>query len=119
MKKIDKGIRVTNYIIDTIIIIIMWLPLVYKNNDSQFIFFSYYGIRFLYYFIMEGILKYTFGKLITKTKVVKKNGGKANILHILIRSSLRLLPLDIVSYIFGTERGMHDILSSTRLKFKY
>ncbi len=53
--------------------------------------------------------------MITKTKVVHKNGGKASFLKILMRSFWRLIPFDSISYLFGTEVGMHDKLSATRL----
>jgi len=64
---------------------------------------------------MELFIKQTLGKMITKTTVVHKDGSSPSVLNILMRSFWRLIPFDSLSYLFGTEVGMHDKLSSTRL----
>lgn len=85
-------------------------------TDNFFLYnYGFYLILFFYYFILELLFKKTLGKMVTKTKVVKKNGGKASFMNILLRTSARFIPFDIISYAFGTERGMHDVLSSTKL----
>lgn len=76
----------------------------------------FYLLLFLYYFIFELARGQTLGKMITKTKVVSLDGSSAGVFKIFARSILRLVPIDIVSYLFGTEQGFHDILSGTKLK---
>ncbi len=110
MKSIDKGIRVTNYITDLVLIYIIWISI------NAFFALSFYVIMFFYYFIMEISTGQTIGKMLTKTKVVKKDGSKPNFFNIFLRTFWRIIPLDAMSYIFGYERGMHDILSSTRIR---
>ena len=111
----DKGIRATNYLIDFSIIIILWIgiTIVFRNSNTEVS--DFYFLMFLYYLILELFFRQTIGKMITKTIVVKKDGKRANFLNILIRSFLRLIPIDNISYLFGTERGFHDVLSSTKL----
>ncbi len=81
-------------------------------------FSSFYLIMFLYYFIFEVYNGQTIGKLLTKTQVANKDGSKPGVLNIFIRSILRLLPIDVMSYLFGFERGLHDQISSTNLMHK-
>ncbi len=115
MNSIDKAIRLTNYLIDLAMILIVWflIALIFRN--------SYVGeevlylLMFFYYLLLESILGQTIGKIVTKTSVVKKDGRRANFLNILIRTVLRFIPIDAFSYLFGTERGFHDVLSSTKL----
>jgi uncharacterized RDD family membrane protein YckC len=70
---------------------------------------------FLYNFSFEIYNGQTLGKYITKTKVVYKDGSKPSFLNLFMRSILRLIPIDALSYLFGSEQGFHDKLSSTRL----
>ena len=115
MKKIDKGTRLLNYLVDLFIIYIFWamvFTMIGSEYNSATIF---YAVMFFYYFILELSFGQTIGKLVSKTKVVHKNGGKAGFMKILLRSFWRLIPIDAFSYLFGTEIGMHDALSSTRL----
>ncbi len=115
MDKIDKGVRATNYLIDLFAIyFILFIILLIESSYFDF-FILFYVVMFFYYFIMELTINQTLGKMITKTKVVHKNGGKASMFKILMRSFWRLIPLDTISYLFGTEVGMHDKLSSTIL----
>jgi len=112
---IDKGLRLTNYLIDLVIIYVLWTISYIILPDIASDFLVFYILMFFYYFLLELIFQQTVGKMVTKTKVVNKNDTKASVLQLGIRSSLRLIPIDAFSYLFGTERGFHDILSSTRL----
>ena len=113
MKNIDKSIRATNYITDFTLIYIIWYLIVYFFD---FYDLSFYVIMFFYYLLMEISTGQTVGKMFTKTKVVKKDGSKPSFINILLRTLWRIVPIDMLSYLFGYERGMHDIFSSTRLK---
>ncbi|MEZ4857999.1 MAG: RDD family protein [Flavobacteriaceae bacterium] len=116
MEVIDKTTRITNYIIDFTIINFVWLLLAYSTNMEYF--FStivFYVIMFLYYFIFEITKGQTLGKMVTKTKVVDKNGNTPRLPKLVIRTIARLIPIDGLSYLFGTEYGFHDSVSSTKL----
>jgi uncharacterized RDD family membrane protein YckC len=108
---VSKNDRLVNYVIDSIAIAILSLifsPLIEYSPLSLLPFF-------LYYFIFEVTLNQTLGKMLTKTKVVRVKGKRPNVLHIFLRTILRLNPLDFYSYLMGTEQGTHDVLSRTRL----
>ena len=115
MKEIDKGTRLLNYMIDLPLITLIWIPLVLILRAFEYDILIFYLITFTYYFIFELTTSQTVGKMITKTKVIHKNGGKPGIFKILLRSFWRLIPFDLYSYLFGSEIGMHDVLSSTKL----
>lgn len=115
IKGIDKGIRLTNYITDIFIVYILWY-LLFSFTQSYFVFYIGFQILiFLYYFLFEFMFGKTVGKMITKTRVVKVNGQKPSVYNLLLRSFCRLIPIDTLSYLFGYERGFHDIMSNTRL----
>jgi uncharacterized RDD family membrane protein YckC len=68
-----------------------------------------------YYLVMEGILGFTVGKLITGTRVVNEEGRSAGFGQILGRTFSRLVPFDALSF-FGTPSiGWHDRWSGTRV----
>ena len=115
MKNIDKGTRLTNYLIDLIAIYILWFVIIYISQSNNSDYFIFYSVMFLYYSVFENINGQTLGKIVTKTKVVNKNGTKPKFFRILIRSLSRIIPFDGFSYLFGIELGMHDLLSSTKL----
>ena len=70
---------------------------------------------FLYYFIFEYFKGQTIGKMITKSKVISStDNNEYFFLRIFIRTLTRLIPFDILSYIF-TSRGLHDIFSKTEV----
>lgn len=118
MRNIDKGTRLANYLIDLFSIYVIWflLGLILQFYGSQY--FLFYFIMFTYYLIFEATTGQTLGKMFTKTEVVLKNGSKPTFLKIFIRSFWRIIPFDAFSYLFGSELGMHDLLSSTKLSIK-
>lgn len=93
------------------IVNMIFFPFIYNVGHFPLSFLPF----FLYYFILEVTLNRTLGKLLTKTKVVSVKGKRPNVLHIFLRTILRLNPLDLYSYLMGTEQGTHDVLSRTRL----
>lgn len=72
------------------------------------------GLYFGYYFGFELFLGQTIGKMITKTKVATVDQSKPGLLQIFLRSVMRLIVLDLLSYLFS-ERGLHDRISKTTL----
>jgi len=117
----EKSQRLVNYVVDRFLISIFSslfsLFFIFSNlaiKETSFLFIVIYTIiHILYYFIFELSSGQTIGKKITKTKVIRKGTGKINFFNIFIRTFTRLIFLDVYSYLFGNEIGMHDILSNT------
>ena len=109
-------LRFFNFIIDNIIFTLLVFIFLYlfsneisKENAVIILFLMY----FLYYFLQELIWKKTIGKHITKTIVVSKlNTEKYFFWQILFRTLVRLIIIDVFSYLF-TNCGLHDLLSKT------
>ena len=121
-KKVNSMIRLLNFIIDSFAFLIVFLILAYIfglffNTDNPLIiktagFILLIVAFFGYYVFMEYKYQKTIGKLITKTKVLRIDGEKAQLGDIVTRTFCRLIPFDRLSYIFTTN-GLHDRLSFT------
>ncbi|WP_430408822.1 RDD family protein [Kordia sp.] len=116
MKRVDKSIRLANYLIDIVVVVMITIVLTIifgslTGSEKLLIWF----VAFVYYFILESLTGQTLGKIVTHTKVVMKDGSKANVIRIFMRSFLRIVPIDAFSYLFGNHEGLHDLLSGTRL----
>lgn len=74
------------------------------------------GITFLYYFGFEAAFGITLAKLITGTRVVSDRGGPPTAAQILVRTLVRLIPLEPFSFL-GSPLciGWHDSWSHTRV----
>jgi uncharacterized RDD family membrane protein YckC len=70
-------------------------------------------VLFFYYAIMELYFSRTFGKYFTKTIVVKHNGSRPQIKSVIIRTLVRLIPIEAFSFLSDDARGWHDTLSVT------
>ncbi|HXA02096.1 MAG TPA: RDD family protein [Cytophagaceae bacterium] len=121
MNLADKSTRLYNYVVDifciSIIIFFAFFFIVLgfnpEGNSIYYIvcFLGYFG----YYFLMEWRTGRTLGKFLTNTKVKNIHGEPPTFLQILIRTSLRFPLLDGISFLFGSEVGIHDMLSGTRV----
>ena len=117
-------LRLLNFIIDTLaiflltVLILNWIIYPFTNELTLslkrlieilvliFIHFEYYGI-------LEYKYQKTIGKILTKTKVVTKDGTRPRLKYILIRTIVRLIVIvDQISYLFK-KNGLHDRLSGT------
>ncbi len=118
MKDIDKSTRIANYLIDILVISLLWIiySLLFQPYSSDGMMF--YVLMFFYYLIFEATTGQTLGKMFTKTRVVQKDGCNPNFQKILMRSFLRIIPIDALSYMCGSELGLHDKLSFTKLAKK-
>ena len=67
-----------------------------------------------YYALFELKWQKTVGKMITKTKVVSYSEQKPSNTDIVVRTFSRLVPFDVISYVF-VRNGIHDILSKTKV----
>ncbi|WP_170180981.1 RDD family protein [Hyunsoonleella aestuarii] len=116
-------IRLLNFIIDTFVWLILYLSFAYIF-DLYFFRFRSYLINYIYsislglilylayYCILEFSFQRTFGKFLTRTKVISKYGGEITFPIIVIRTISRLIPIDILCFLFS-KNGLHDKLSNT------
>ncbi len=117
---IEKGVRIANFIFDSILIIIIWALslniIVFFINDiywlTNYYDLIFYLIYFFYYFLFEIFIYRTPGKMLTKTSVKTFNNQQPTFKMIAIRSVLRIVPIDQLSFLFGAI-GLHDELSKT------
>ncbi len=115
-------LRLVNLLVDTtsflillyIIDLIFTILFIGKNPFlwGLITFALFITLYFAYYIVLEVNYGKTFGKMLTKTMVVKSNGEKPTTKDIFIRTLCRFIPFDQVSYIF-TKNGFHDYLSKT------
>ena len=110
-----KSVRLANYIIDMFVIFFITFCIDLGLDSIDIFSSSIYFVMFFYYITFEAYNGQTIGKRITKTKVIDKYGKRPSFLKLFMRSVLRLIPIDGLSYLFGSEQGFHDKLSSTRL----
>jgi uncharacterized RDD family membrane protein YckC len=118
--------RVLNTILDIVFyVILMFIFLVFLvllslldfNIDLDFYFNTIFHLiaYFLYFLIQESIFQRTFAKFCTGTKTVNIHGNRANFQQLLIRTIVRFIPLDWLSF-FGNKHqctGWHDRFSDT------
>ncbi|MCU4164322.1 RDD family protein [Carboxylicivirga caseinilyticus] len=115
MTNANKNIRAGNFFIDYLLVFILTYifdSLTQHYLDLRLALMFFY---FAYYLILESIFGKTIGKIITKSVVANQSGTKPNFLQIFVRTLLRLVPFDLLSYLFGSDRGIHDILSKTKV----
>ncbi|HSW97243.1 MAG TPA: RDD family protein [Candidatus Saccharimonadales bacterium] len=115
-KKIaSRDQRITNSLLDSIpILLIIYLITGTVNNTSLQYNVTYGIILFFYYFIFELIFSKTPAKFLTKTKVVLKNGNKLTYKIIFLRTIIRLIPFEGITFLFSHHPvGLHDKVSGT------
>jgi uncharacterized RDD family membrane protein YckC len=122
MRTVGDGTRVLNFLVDTLIIFLLayfafkgwnWYVLYWEYTPYNFGWF-FFGILFVYYFLFESLFSKTPGKWFSYSKVVTKEGKKANIGWILIRSLTRVIIIDLF-FIPFLGKPLHDYLSRTIL----
>ena len=113
---LSRTVRLTNFVIDTVVyLVFMYFLLLLCRNiiDRESVKWISVVCYLLYYFICEYFMGQTIGKIITKSKVVSEDGERNHFfIRILGRTLMRLIPLDILSYLF-TSKGFHDRISKT------
>ena len=114
---ITRTLRLYNLLLDslfylvTVSILILILRSFFNKEFLKWILITYY---YIYYLTFELTFGQTIGKMITKTKVVSSNDTKISFSKILLRTLLRLIPIDFISYLISPN-GIHDNLSNTKL----
>ncbi len=117
-----RRIRLLHYVIDYgtilfisyIILMVYWLSTGLGADDLSF-YFIYIIVEFGYYLVLEGLFQRTLGKLVTGYKVVNDEGLKPSFKQLLIRSWIRTIFIDVISFLHSRV-GHHDLLSDTRLQ---
>lgn len=116
-------IRLINFIVDTFVWLILYFTIAYFF-DRYFVRFNSYLVNYVYsislgvivflayYSVFEYYYHRTLGKLLTRTKVVNRDGNKITFMTIFKRTISRLIPFDIFYYLFS-KNGLHDKLSNT------
>jgi uncharacterized RDD family membrane protein YckC len=121
---VGSGTRFVNFLIDFIV----WLFIAFILNFAITLLFDpenldlfqivvyvlLLGTFLGYYAIMEIKFQKTVGKFVTKTKVVKMDGGKPENSDIITRTFCRIIPFDRLSFLF-VRNGIHDFLSKTKV----
>ena len=122
-----QGARLLNVLIDTVTYMIIWIIiniiLVLIGLDQTYTDETGESIPLIpliiliptfwgYYIVSETLFQKTFGKILTRTKVVNKKGEKPSFGQIIGRTLSRSIPFEYLSYLF-TKRGIHDLLSNT------
>jgi len=71
----------------------------------------------VYYIVMETTFGKTFGKYVTKTKVLKADGSELDFGTVVVRTIIRFIPFDALSFFFYGARpaGWHDQWSKTKV----
>jgi len=123
----SKGQRFGNFFIDRIAL--RMLSSIFSFSGTSFLFGSdsfnnsrifgflgaYFLVNFLYFFLFE--FNYegrTLGKLLTKTRVVNRDGSKPTSETIAIRTICRWVPFEAFSFLGGKRpMGWHDEWSKT------
>ena len=116
--------RLINYIVDTASLLLLFflllreLPVMLKNIPFDFSFDINIVLAIVfvaYYLIFEGVNGKTIGKYLTRTKVVSINGKKPKFTQIIIRTLVRILFIEVLSYIAKRPNGWHDRVSNTEV----
>lgn len=105
-------IGIINFILGFIVGFIVAMAGVSKDSVGTLGFIVGILGWFFYYFIMELAWGRTIAKFITGTKVVMRDGSRANAAHIVGRTFSRYIPFDAFSFLFG-RMGWHDRISKT------
>jgi len=125
----SKQKRLLNFIIDGVIKLIIVRLVITVLNISEiakeiyslditgrYLFWSV--ISLVYYGMTEAFLARSPAKYFTKTIVVMEDGSKPDIITILARTILRILPFEALSFLRGRTLGLHDKNSKTFVVIK-
>jgi uncharacterized RDD family membrane protein YckC len=113
----SMGRRFANYLIDTVVIIVLAIIVaVFAGGyDNPLLIDAYViGIQLIYFVVCESAFGQTLGKVITKTEVLTLDGARPPVLTIVGRTLCRYIPFEPFS-LLGGGPGWHDTISKTRV----
>jgi uncharacterized RDD family membrane protein YckC len=73
------------------------------------------ALTIAYYVTTETLTGRTVGKLLTGTKVVGEDGKPPELGLVVVRTLIRFVPFDALSFLGGNRAGWHDRWSGTRV----
>ena len=114
---ITRTLRLFNFLIDSFffLILVFILTLLMKSYLSkEDLYLGLIAIYYLYYLVCEFMFGQTIGKWLTRTKVVGSDERPPSFWNVLVRTLLRMLPFDFISYLVYSQ-GIHDKFSRTKL----
>lgn len=131
-KTASQGKRLTNYLIDSIFLLIFMFIFgtilglmlaifspstlyTFKDDNKLRDYLIAFILGMIYYSILEATTGKTIAKYITKTKLVNVDGEKPNFGTILLRSLCRFIPFEAFSFLVSDGSGWHDKLTNTRV----
>jgi len=113
-----RTLRFINFLLDTAIYLVLMIAFlmtfrnVIEQENVKWISILCY---FIYYFLFEYTKGQTPGKIITRSKVISLSENKKYyFIEILLRTLMRFIPIDMLSYLFSY-RGLHDWISKTTI----
>jgi uncharacterized RDD family membrane protein YckC len=119
---VGKGLRLVNFVIDTIacyavaFLLLKILMLIFGSITVKamwgWIAMLIMPSTLLYYVVFEHFWGKTIGKLLTGTQVLTEDGDKPTLGKIFRRNLARLLPLNPISFLMN-ETGWHDSMTGT------
>lgn len=133
----SKGDRFLNYLIDSLIIYIIWISIgttiiliadiagntaLSERIETMTAIahsLSFAAVAMLYYMVMETYFSRTIAKYFTKTIVAMRNGSKPTTAAILKRTLCRFIPFEAFTFLGSKARGWHDSFSHTYVVKKH
>ncbi len=123
----SKIIRLINYFLDMVFIFIFFMGIgyllsilfpyleIFRDEESIFIYLMDYSIVLFYYLFWELSTGRTLAKYFTRTKVTTYTGEKPSAKSLLVRSLLRFIPFDPITFLISSSDGFHDRFSKTKV----
>ena len=119
----SKVARALNFVVDAVaraLILFVWNKV--SAHDPSGLGVSLLRqvvVDFTYCVCLEFLFGVTLGKLFTGTRVVAVDGSRPSLTAVIVRTLVRLLPFEPLSFLFGggPPRGWHDTMSSTRVVY--
>jgi len=123
----SRGRRLANWFIDQFCLVFVWSLLVaivavYVERDVDSLIdtdFKVYAFGIaaivLYYVPCESLTGRTLGKLLTGTRTVTASGGHPSFEQILLRTLVRFVHFEFLSFLRPDPIGFHDRWSGTRV----
>jgi uncharacterized RDD family membrane protein YckC len=120
MKQVGIGTRVLNFLVDTLLIFLLSyfayrgvsFYAFYYHTEGYPWYYFFWATMVVYYFIFELIFTRTPGKWMSISKVVNLQGKRPASWQILVRSIVRVIPIDAF-FIPFLDKTLHDYISKT------
>ncbi len=118
---VSKGRRFLHWIVDTVLIQVILVILMFGGavdvlrQSSIASYASTMATSLVYYVFFESVFGRTPGKFLTGSRVVGLDGGRPSFGALVIRSLVRFVPFDGLSFIPRLRTGWHDEWSRTRV----